>query len=235
MYNHEPAGYDCPFCRLARGLDTSAPGQPDVVYRDSDVTAFVSAAWWPNNPGHVLVVASVHDENVYDLPPALATPIQRVTRAVAIAFNETYGCGGVSTRQHNEPAGLQEVWHDHQHVFPRHDGDDLYLHQRRSTTPEERRPYATRFREFLARSDALRERATSESPRLLDGEPDRSPRSGCPRCRSAAAGLSRLIGLSPGSLAPGAGPAAIAFDARRRDHRDRPPDDSGYPLHWRPN
>jgi len=150
MYNHAPEGYDCPFCRLVHGLDTSASSQDDVVYRDVSVTAFVSAGWWPNNRGHVLVIPNAHYENVYDLPPELATPIQRVTREIAVAFKETYGCDGVSTRQHNEPAGMQDVWHYHQHVFPRYEGDDLYLGRRVGSTPEQRRPYAAKLREFLS-------------------------------------------------------------------------------------
>lgn len=156
MHNHAPEGYDCPFCRLVRGLDTSASSQDDVVYRDESVTAFVSAGWWPNNPGHVLVVPNAHYENVYDLPPELATPIQRVTRNVAVAFKEIYGCDGVSTRQHNEPAGLQDVWHYHQHVFPRYEGDDLYLHGRIGSTAEERRPYAAKLRGFLSHGEVTR-------------------------------------------------------------------------------
>ncbi len=156
VFNHAPEGYDCPFCRLVRGLDTRVSSQDDIVYRDERVLAFVPSSRWPNNPGHVLVIPTAHYENVYDLPPELATPMQRVVRAVAIAFKETYGCQGVSTRQHNEPSGQQDVWHYHQHVFPRYHGDDLYLLPRIATTPEERRPYATKLREFLAQGDAAR-------------------------------------------------------------------------------
>ena len=151
MYNHAPEGYDCPFCRLVCGFDTDRSSQQDVVYRDDDVTAFLSAGWWPNSPGNILVVPNERYENTYDLPPELATPIQRVAREVAIAFKETYGAQGVSTRNHNEPAGMQDVWHYHLHVFPRYEGDALYLHRRGSSTPEERLPYATKLRAFFAR------------------------------------------------------------------------------------
>ncbi len=150
MYNHAPEGYDCPFCRLAGGLDTMLSSQDDVVYRDDSVTAFLSAGWWPNNPGHVLIIPSEHYENIYDLPPALATPIQRVAREIAIAFKETYGAHGISTRNNNEPDGMQDVWHYYLHVFPRYPGDNLYL-LRRDSTLEERRPYADKLRASLAR------------------------------------------------------------------------------------
>ena len=82
--------------------------------------------WWPRNEGHVLVVPTEHVENIYDMPGELAASVHETARKVAIAFMETYGCDGTSTRQHNEPGGNQEVWHFHVHVFPRYEGDGLY-------------------------------------------------------------------------------------------------------------
>jgi len=152
MYNHEPENYDCPFCRLANGQDTDLSGQDDVVFRDDQVTAFISLHWRPNNPGHVLVVPSAHYENVFDLPPELGAPIQRVVRNVALAMKHAYGCDGVSTVQHNEPHGNQDVWHYHVHVFPRYADDNLYTSRRRLTTAVERSPYAKRLREALSLS-----------------------------------------------------------------------------------
>jgi histidine triad (HIT) family protein len=72
------------------------------------------------------VIPAAHFENLYDLPDALGADIHRVARRVAIAMKTAYGCAGVSTRQHNESAGNQDVWHYHLHVFPRYPGDDLY-------------------------------------------------------------------------------------------------------------
>jgi histidine triad (HIT) family protein len=150
MFNHEPEGYDCPFCRVVRGEDTRGTTQRDVVLRDESVTAFMSVMWWPNNPGHVIVVPNPHIENIYDLPPGLATPLQAAMRLVALAMKAAYGCTGISTRQHNEPDGSQHVWHHHTHVFPRYANDDLYLLAPRRSTVEERLPYAERLRAALA-------------------------------------------------------------------------------------
>lgn len=149
MYNHAPEGYDCPFCRLARGKATSVSTQDDMIYRDDDVTAFMAAGWWPNNRGHVLVVPNEHYENLYDLPPELGIPIQRIVRDVALAFKATYDCTGVSTRQHNEPDGNQDVWHYHVHVFPRFPNDNLYVTRRIPSTAESRLPYAEKLRRYL--------------------------------------------------------------------------------------
>lgn len=152
MFNHAPATYTCPFCRLVAGADLGPTGlnQDDVIYRDDEVTAFVASKWWPNNKGHVLVVPNTHYENIYDLPPELGAPIQRLAHAVALAMKATYGCDGVSTRQHNEPEGDQDVWHYHLHVLPRYTRDLLYLTRGRPTRPEERQPYAEKLREHLA-------------------------------------------------------------------------------------
>ena len=90
-----------------------------------DVTAMISFQQWPNNAGHVLVVPNEHFENLYVLPDHLGARIHELSRKLALAMKNAYDCDGVSTRQHNEPAGDQEVWHYHQHVFPRYRGDAL--------------------------------------------------------------------------------------------------------------
>jgi histidine triad (HIT) family protein len=153
-HSHQPAGYRCPFCRVAAGEDLrdDFTKQADVVFRDDTLTAFVSSAWWPANPGHVLVVPNVHYENVYAMPDATLAAVQVMGKRVALALKAAYGCDGTSFRQHNEPAGSQHVWHYHLHVFPRYAGDALYLRtlERRDTTTAERAPYAEQLRRYLA-------------------------------------------------------------------------------------
>jgi histidine triad (HIT) family protein len=153
MFNHAPSGYACPFCIVASGGDNPVPytTQSDVVLRTDTATAFISSSWWPNNPGHVLVVPNVHVENLYDLTPELGYGVLDVTRRIALALKAVYGCAGVSTRQHNEPAGDQDVWHYHVHVFPRHEADQLYARhgERRTVGREERIGYAESLRKFL--------------------------------------------------------------------------------------
>lgn len=151
MFNHEPENYICPFCVLIRGDEGKHNSQQDIVHRDNDVLAFISPRFWPNNLGHVIIVPNRHYENIYDLPLKYAYSIQKVARKVAIAFKQVYHCDGVSTRQHNEPIGGQDVWHYHLHVFPRYQDDDLY----RSTadkeflTPDKRMMYARRLRDYF--------------------------------------------------------------------------------------
>jgi histidine triad (HIT) family protein len=150
MFRHAPEEYACPFCSVIAGGAAPPYTLPsDVVLRTPEVTAFISARWWPNNPGHVLVVPNEHVENIYSLPAELAARIHDTARHIALAFKHVYRCDGISTRQHNEPAGNQEVWHYHLHVFPRYPGDRLYELEGRFIPADERALYAERVRAHL--------------------------------------------------------------------------------------
>jgi histidine triad (HIT) family protein len=153
-WTHAPAGYVCPFCRLLRGVDTDLNCAADIVYGDGQTTALVAPKWWPANHGHALVVPNLHVENLYSIDDALLCAVSTTVRRVAIALKEAYACDGVSTRQHNEPGGTQDVWHLHVHVFPRYAGDHLYERHEEATwtTPAERAPYAARLRAALTAS-----------------------------------------------------------------------------------
>jgi histidine triad (HIT) family protein len=152
MLNHAPDDYACPFCRLVSGGEDALTTQADMVLRTDGALAFVASRWWPNNRGHVLVVPTTHHENLYDLPPHAGHAVHDVVREVAIAIRHTYACDGISTRQHNEPAGYQDAWHYHVHVFPRYKDDNLYntRHLEHPATRAEREPYARRLRSHFA-------------------------------------------------------------------------------------
>jgi histidine triad (HIT) family protein len=126
MHSHAPAEYLCPFCNYVAGGGDERVGPEHVVERTDATITYVSPKWWPKNPGNLLVIPTEHWESLYSLPDYLGLPILRATRRAARALKAAYGCDGVSTRQHNEPAGNQDVWHYHVHVFPRWVGDDLY-------------------------------------------------------------------------------------------------------------
>ena len=151
-WSHEPPAYDCPFCRLQRGVHDGLNRAEDVVAVTDLAYARISPTWWPLNPGAVLVIPREHHENLYELPPAVGHAVWDLTQRVAIAMRAASACDGTSTRQHNEPAGGQDVWHLHVHVFARHDGDRLYESHRDSRYADvaERAEYAERLAAELA-------------------------------------------------------------------------------------
>lgn len=151
---HEPASYDCPFCRTVGGRfgDDLWTAPEDVVFRGHGLGAWVSPRQFSPDPaylGHVLVVAAEHHENVYDMPDALLGRVGALRRRVALAFKRL-GAEGTSSRQHNEPAGNQDVWHYHEHVFPRYAGDLLYGQKGLRVDGPRRAAQALRIREALA-------------------------------------------------------------------------------------
>lgn len=146
-HSHEPYGYVCPFCLVVQGIEDEEnklvqTKQRDIVYQDDDVTALIASLWWPNNKGHVIIIPNHHYENIFDLPNEVATKIHATARRIAFALKDCYKCDGVSTRQHNEPGGNQDVWHYHLHVYPRFKKDNLYKMDGYLSSPKDRIIYA---------------------------------------------------------------------------------------------
>ena len=151
MYNHEPEAYECPMCALVKGEETEINRREHIVYQDHETLAYISPKWWINNPGNVLVIPKKHIENIYDVSDELLGKVYATAKKVALGIKETYGCDGTSTRQHNEPAGNQDVWHLHVHVFPRYKGDELYKnHDKRDwVSHEQRMEYVEKLKKYF--------------------------------------------------------------------------------------
>lgn len=157
MITHEPENYVCPFCNFLAGTETDYNQKQDIVYQNEFTTAFVSPKSWVNNVGHVLVVPNKHFESLYNIPNSLLAEVYKTVKKVAIAVRGSYECNGVSTRQHNEPAGDQDVWHFHVHVFPRYNNDQLYKNhdQYGFVDAKTRLPYAEKLRNYFASNRGL--------------------------------------------------------------------------------
>jgi histidine triad (HIT) family protein len=152
MFNHQPKDDPCSFCSFTNGEETEFNKRSDIVFEDDESVAFISPKWWVNNPGHVIVIPKKHFENIYDIPDDLLSHVHITAKQIAIALKETYKCDGTSIRQHNEPAGNQDMWHFHVHVFPRYANDELYKRhdEKRFVSVEERKPHAEKLRAYFA-------------------------------------------------------------------------------------
>jgi histidine triad (HIT) family protein len=141
----------CPFCALLAGEPMAAPLPPDVVAERERAVAVIAPRWWPRNRGHALVVPRTYVADLYAIEREDHHGVVDLVQEVAVAMRATYGCSGISTRQHNEPAGGQDVFHLHVHVFPRFPDDDLYRSDPLPgfAPPEERLPFARLLREAL--------------------------------------------------------------------------------------
>lgn len=153
MYNHEPKLYVCPFCRLSKGKTIGINDKRDIVFEDKNTIAFVSPKWWIHNAGHIIVVPKKHHENIYDIPDNILSDVYKTAKKIAIAIRETYSCDGTSMRQHNEPAGNQDVWHFHVHVFPRYKNDNLYLNHKNTKiilSHKDKKQFVDRIKKYMA-------------------------------------------------------------------------------------
>lgn len=148
---HEPGGYACPFCRIQQSAFDEWNQPSDIVAVTERAFARIAPKWWPANPGGVLVMPRTHVENLYALSPEGGQGVWDLTQRVAECIRSSYDCAGTSVRQHNEPAGDQDVWHLHVHVLPRHEDDRLYQRhdEARWVPASERAPYAEKLRVAL--------------------------------------------------------------------------------------
>lgn len=93
-----------------------------------------------------MIIPIRHLETLYDLDDQVGSALMRETKRIALAMKLAWNPEGTSTRQHNEPAGNQHVWHYHQHVFPRYADDMLYRQLRHRVPVEVREEKAAQLR-----------------------------------------------------------------------------------------
>ncbi|MCU0898554.1 MAG: HIT family protein [Burkholderiales bacterium] len=111
---------DCVFCKI---VERKIPAS--VVYEDGETIAFMDIG--AVNPGHTLVVAKPHVENVFGLDDALAARLAQTTARVARAVQWAFQPPGMSVYQANGAPAGQTVMHYHVHVVPRWENDGMDL------------------------------------------------------------------------------------------------------------
>lgn len=108
----------CVFCRIVRGEIPAT-----VVLQDEHTLVFMDIG--SVNPGHMLVAAKPHVENLQGMDPALAGAMFRSAALAARAIEKVYRPEGISVYQANGAAAGQTVFHAHIHVLPRWANDGL--------------------------------------------------------------------------------------------------------------
>lgn len=134
---------NCVFCKIvAKQIPAT------VVQEDAETLAFMDIG--QVNPGHVLVAAKTHAENIYALQDAEAAAVFRAATRVARAIRAAFSPEGLSVYQANgKPAG-QTVLHFHIHLVPRHEGDGMALAWPVKNPPREKlEEYAAKIRARL--------------------------------------------------------------------------------------
>ena len=128
MANHTPLEHVCPLCRLAINQPSQnlSPGHSEIISQLDQVFAIITKHQWPNNYSNGIGFPNDHYKNLADLPLSSAAPIHKAAQDIALAMKKTWQRDGISLRQqHYEPAGCQDVRHDHLHITPRCKNDHL--------------------------------------------------------------------------------------------------------------
>ena len=135
---------DCVFCKIVSKVIPAS-----VVHEDERTLAFMDLG--QVNPGHVLVAAKAHAENLYELGDADAAAVSRAIARVARAIRDAFAPQGLSVYQANGRAAGQTVFHYHVHLVPRHEGDGMALTWPVKNPPREKlEQYAAKIRGRLA-------------------------------------------------------------------------------------
>ena len=122
---------NCVFCRIVAKEIPAA-----LVYEDQLTMAFMDAG--QVNPGHVLVAAKGHAENIYELDDGQAAALLKTAARVARAIRDAFNPQGLSVYQANGKAAWQTVFHYHMHLLPRHEGDGMALAWPAKNPPREK-------------------------------------------------------------------------------------------------
>ena len=111
---------ECIFCKI---IASDIPAT--VVWEDELTIAFMDIG--SVNPGHALVAAKPHVENIFSLDQRLAAAVFQTTAKIAQALKLAFAPQGMTLYQANGSAAGQTVYHFHIHVVPRYDGDGMNL------------------------------------------------------------------------------------------------------------
>ncbi|CAM4061632.1 HIT family protein [Lederbergia lenta] len=108
---------NCIFCKIVNGELPSTK-----VYENDDVLAFLDLS--QITKGHTLVIPKIHNENIYDLSPAIAAKLFEAVPAISRAINKEFEPQGLNLLNNNGTFAGQAVFHFHLHLIPRYDEND---------------------------------------------------------------------------------------------------------------
>jgi histidine triad (HIT) family protein len=116
----ETEAENCIFCKIVRGEIAAT-----LVHQDELTLAFMDIG--SVNPGHMLVAARPHVENLQGMDDRLAAAMFQTAARVARAADQALHPQGISVYQANGTAAGQTVFHAHIHVLPRWENDGMEL------------------------------------------------------------------------------------------------------------
>lgn len=107
---------NCTFCKI---ISKELPSE--IVFEDSDALVILDIN--PVNPGHLLVMPKVHQEDFLSTPDDLAAKLMTTAKKMAGVMMTTVEASAFNIGINNGHDAGQAVAHLHIHVIPRHHMD----------------------------------------------------------------------------------------------------------------
>ena len=137
-----PFDPECIFCRIAAEEMEAA-----VIVETNDIIAILDA--FPSSTGHSLVLPRAHHENLLTVPPELLAACAEASQHLARALQAALSPDGIAVTQFNGAAAGQTIFHYHQHVIPRWEGQDWRSHGKQKADLAEQHELAARIRDHM--------------------------------------------------------------------------------------
>jgi histidine triad (HIT) family protein len=106
----------CIFCKIVQGQIPCFK-----VYEDDRVLAFADIN--PITRGHTLIIPKAHAENLRQIDEEDLMAVQRASKKIAVAIQDSLQPDGIACLQLNGRAVNQVVMHYHFHLIPRSGSD----------------------------------------------------------------------------------------------------------------
>ncbi|MGI9279529.1 MAG: HIT family protein [Endozoicomonas sp.] len=152
MFNHEPAGYTCPFCRI---LNSDTEKKAEVLYETASAIVCLPIHHKPDSGPSLLIIPKQHIENIYDMDDSLLAEVISLGKQMSLVSKRVWQADGITLIQNNEPAGSQDVWHFHLHIKCRREGDIFWKAPMQRTEQTLRQEWIHSFRRFMADPSSL--------------------------------------------------------------------------------
>lgn len=121
MYNNAFQNYQCPFCSLVNNKKNNLLTSKieHIIYKDNEVTVFISSYWPKSIEGVVLIIPNEHFKNIFEIPDGILQRISVLSKKISNIIKNTYpNLTGIILRQNNGNASGQHIEHYHLHIIP---------------------------------------------------------------------------------------------------------------------
>ena len=111
---------DCIFCKIIAGDIPSA-----TIYENDEFKVILDR--FPSGEGHALILPKNHVANIFEIDPEPAGRLFSLAAKLAKAMKEVLGFEHMNILQNNGTVAGQTVFHFHQHLNPRWEGDGINI------------------------------------------------------------------------------------------------------------